>query len=45
MDDKNGFNGAVNRGPIAFVDFLKHFEEGLGIDIKNMLNPESNGKE
>ena len=38
MDDKKGFNGAVNRGPSAFVDFLKYFDEGLGINIKDLLS-------
>jgi hypothetical protein len=33
--DKKGFNGAVNRGPMAFVDFLMHFENALGVDLKN----------
>lgn len=37
MDDKKGFNGAVNRGPAAFVDFLRNFEEGLGISIKQLM--------
>jgi regulator of protease activity HflC (stomatin/prohibitin superfamily) len=37
MDDKQGINGAVNRGPAAFVDFLRHFENGLGISIKELL--------
>ena len=37
MDDKEGFNGAVNRGPSAFVNFLHHFEEGLGISIQELL--------
>jgi uncharacterized membrane protein YqiK len=37
MDDKKGFNGAVNRGPSAFVDFLQHFDNGLGINVKDLL--------
>ncbi len=37
MDDKQGFNGAVNRGPSAFVDFLKHFEDALGISVKELM--------
>lgn len=44
MDEKRGFNGAVNRGAIAFVDFLKSFESGLGINIKHLLGQEP-GKE
>lgn len=38
MDDKKGFNGAVNRGPNAFVDFLKQFEDALGIKISDFIN-------
>lgn len=37
MDEKTGFNGAVNRGPDAFVHFLKHFEEATGISIQKFL--------
>ena len=37
MDDDRGFNGAINRGPAAFVDFLKHFNKALGIDVKSFL--------
>ncbi len=37
MDDKRGVNGAVNRGPLAFVDFLKQFEQALGISIKDLM--------
>lgn len=41
MDDKKGFNGAVNRGPAAFVDFLKNFKEGMGIDVARFLKGKS----
>jgi uncharacterized membrane protein YqiK len=37
MDEEKGFNGAVNRGPSAFADFLKQFENALGVDVKNFL--------
>lgn len=37
MDDKTGFSGAVNRGPAAFVDFLKHFENGLGVSVREII--------
>lgn len=40
MDNKQGFNGAVNRGPSAFVDFLKHFEDALGISVKKLMSDE-----
>ncbi|MEE8301466.1 MAG: SPFH domain-containing protein [Candidatus Tectomicrobia bacterium] len=37
MDDKRGFNGVVNRGPEALVDFLHHFEEAFGICVRDLL--------
>lgn len=37
MDEEKGFNGVVNRGPEAFVDFLKHFEAGFGINIYDLM--------
>ncbi len=38
MDDKKGFNGAINRGPAAFVDFLQHLEQGLGVSVRDFLS-------
>jgi uncharacterized membrane protein YqiK len=38
MDEEKGFNGVVNRGPEALVDFLKHFEEGFGINVKDLMS-------
>jgi hypothetical protein len=38
MDDENGFNNAVNRGPAAFVEFLRLFEEATGISVKSFLS-------
>jgi hypothetical protein len=38
MDDTRGFNGVANRGPEAFVDFLRHFEAGFGIRVRDLLN-------
>lgn len=37
LEDENGFNDAVNRGPAAFVDFLRRLEEGLGISVRDFL--------
>lgn len=37
MDDERGVNGVINRGPEAFVGFLKHFEESFGINIKELM--------
>ena len=38
MDDDKGFNGAVNRGPAAFADFLRHFASALGVDVRDFLS-------
>jgi flotillin len=37
MDDRQGMNGAVNRGPQAFADFLHRFEEALGISVRSLM--------
>jgi vacuolar-type H+-ATPase subunit H len=37
MDDDKGFNGAVNRGPDAFADFLHHFSRALGVNVREFL--------
>jgi uncharacterized membrane protein YqiK len=37
MDDDAGFNGAVNRGPAAFVDFLLQFNKALGVDVRSFV--------
>ncbi len=37
MDDERGFNGAVNRGPAAFADFLEQFQKSLGISVRDFL--------
>ncbi|MDC7222924.1 MAG: SPFH domain-containing protein, partial [Spirochaetales bacterium] len=37
MDEKTGFSGAVNRGPAAFSEFLKHFQESMGLDIPSLM--------
>jgi flotillin len=39
LNEKNGFNSAVNRGPVAMVDFLKQLEAGFGISIRDLLAP------
>ncbi|MFP4364966.1 MAG: SPFH domain-containing protein [Spirochaetia bacterium] len=38
MDDENGFNKAVNRGPGAFSDFLQHFEKTMGINVRDFVS-------
>ena len=37
LNEVDGFNSAVNRGPAAFVDFLKRFEQGFGISVKHLI--------
>lgn len=37
LDEKTGFSGAVNRGPAAFTDFLKFFQESMGLDIPSLM--------
>ena len=38
MDEENGFNSAVNRGPAGMVHFLTQFEEAFGIGIKELMS-------
>ncbi len=38
MDDDRGFNGAVNRGPAAFGDFLNQFDEAFGINVRSLVS-------
>lgn len=38
MDEHTGFNGAVNRGPAAFVNFLHYLEEGFGVSVRELLS-------
>ena len=40
LNEEDGFNNAVNRGPAALVDFLQHFEQGFGVSIKNLMTRE-----
>jgi len=37
LNEEDGFNSAVNRGPMALVGFLKQLEEGFGISIKELM--------
>ena len=41
MNDEEGFSGAVNRGPRAFASFLETFASAFGVDIKNLIMPET----
>jgi flotillin len=45
MNDQEGFSGAVNRGPRAFADLLKTFQEAFGVDVKSFLSGEEEKKE
>ncbi len=38
LNEEDGFNAAVNRGPAALVDFLAQFEQGFGISVRDLLS-------
>jgi DNA repair exonuclease SbcCD ATPase subunit len=38
LNEEDGFNAAVNRGPAAMVDFLKRLDEGFGVSVKGLLS-------
>lgn len=37
LNEEDGFNAAVNRGPAAMVDFLHKLETGFGISIRELM--------
>ena len=45
LNDDEGFNSAVNRGPAALVDFLNQLESGFGISIKELMGNVSQEKQ
>jgi flotillin len=47
LNEEDGFNSAVNRGPAAMVDFMHRLEEGFGVSVKGLLSsaaPAGNGR-
>jgi flotillin len=44
MDRDQGIDGALNRGPEAFADFLKRFESALGISVKDIITQEKEAR-
>ncbi len=42
LDEQDGFNNAVNRGPAAMVHFLQQFQAGFGVDIRQFLAATAN---
>lgn len=38
LNEEDGFNSAVNRGPMAMVNFLQQLEAGFGISIRELLS-------
>ncbi len=45
LNEEDGFNAAVNRGPAALVDFLHQIEEGFGISVRDLMSSStSSGK-
>lgn len=43
LNEDEGFNAAVNRGPAAMVDFLQQLERGFGISVKGLLSGSAAG--
>ena len=39
LNEEDGFNSAVNRGPAAMVDFMRRLEEGFGVSVKGSVCP------
>lgn len=37
LNEEDGFNSAVNRGPAAMVDFLHKLEQGFGISVRELM--------
>lgn len=37
LNEDDGFNAAVNRGPAAMVDFLHKLEHGFGISVRELM--------
>ena len=37
LNEEDGFNSAVNRGPAAMVDFLQQLEAGFGVNIRELM--------
>jgi vacuolar-type H+-ATPase subunit H len=44
MDETRGFNGVVNRGPEAMVDFLAQFEKAFGVSVRDMMTVDKDKK-
>ena len=43
MGEEGGFSDAVNRGPKALVDFLGHFEEAFGVNVREFFSTVDEG--
>jgi len=43
MGEEGGFNDAVNRGPKALVDFLGHFQEAFGVNVREFFSTGDQG--
>jgi uncharacterized membrane protein YqiK len=40
MDEEHGFSNAVNRGPLAFAQFLGAFRDAFGFDVRQFAMPQ-----
>jgi hypothetical protein len=38
LNEEDGFNSAVNRGPAAMVNFMRRLDEGFGVSVKGLLS-------
>lgn len=41
LNEEEGFNSAVNRGPAAMVDFLQQLEAGFGVSVRDLMSQEA----
>jgi vacuolar-type H+-ATPase subunit H len=41
LNEEEGFNSAVNRGPAAMVDFLQQLETGFGVSVRDLMSQEA----
>lgn len=46
MDDQDGLDQVINRGPRGMAKFLEHFQQSFGIDVRRLLstNPSTPAK-
>ena len=48
MDERDGLDQVINRGPLGMAKFLEHFRNSFGIDVRRLLSataPDSSTQE